>query len=447
MGKDTNKSNTKRILIPLLYDYYMFDYFKDLSVQLVNDEFDVTILSFDERVLSGYAKVDKRIKLVKGSRIMRILFNRSGNLFFRSLLWMFGWLWCLPLKFKNDFVIVPWDNKPLWYIMTRYLPAMSCHNSTEYLDFELTLEHMHLSDKDKSEKWRRLWLLVDHIIGGRLLPRVNDEILYYNGYAIIDKLMGFRSPNYLHGYSSLNYLTVTGEKIKNNLLGNGLNRNSEFPKVIVTGSPSYEGIMRIKNNFTQLDKEDIYKQYGIKNNRNLYSFFLSPSSFTKDQIDEVVTVVTTIRNFDQNSAFILKFHPKTQKGDPDKFRMQLSELSDDLVIITDFGGDELNAIIILSSKCVVQKQGTVGFIAMLFNHALISYNLVDTDYFDDMYELVGGSFHCKTKNEIIRSLNKLDTDGGKSELKKLQNAACNDVCYPNDSPCTEISKIIQSHFS
>lgn len=444
---DSKKINTKRILIPLLYDYYMFDYFKALAIQLLNDGFNVVILSMDKKVLAEYSRIDERLTIIKAPRVMRALLNRSGNIFFRTILWLFGWVWGFILKGRYDFSIVPWDNKPLWYIMTRYFPSMSCHNSTEYLDMELTLEHMYLTEKYKNKLSHRFWLFLDKIFSGRLLPKINEEVLQYNGYIIIDRLMGFRSLNYLHGFSRLDYLAVTGERIKRNLHNSGLGNNGQSPKIVVTGSPSYEGIMNIKKNFNEEQRQEIYSKYGFDYDKNIYSFFLSPSSFTMIQINEVIQVISLIRESDKNSVFILKFHPKTRKCDPVKFREKLLTLSGDLVIITEFGGDELNARIILSAKCVLQKQGTVGFIAMLFNMPLISYDLVDTDYYDNMYELIGGSFHCKTKAEILSALKRISTPKGMSELEKIQLEACKELCYPMLSPCSEISKIIKHHYS
>ncbi len=435
----------KKILIPLLYDYYMFSYYKNLVRQLTDDEFKVSVLTLNQNVYEEYSDIDPRIEVVLGPRIMRVLLNRSGKKFYRILLWFFGWFWGYKLKRKYDFVIVPWDNKPLWYIMTRCMPALSCHNSTEFLDFELTLEHMYLSDEQESSVAHKFWKRIDKILRGKLLPKVNSKFLNYSGLSIIDKIMGFRSLNYLHGSSMLEYLTVTGEKIKSNLHKNSLDPASR-PKIVVTGSPSYEYLFSYKDKFDDKDRMQLFDQYEFDLNKRLYSFFLSPSSFTEVQIEEVARVVLLIREYDTSSVFIIKFHPKTRTMDPPRFREKLKVISDDLVLITEFGGDEFNAKIILSSECILQKQGTVGFIAMLYHSPLLSYDLVDTDYYDDMYERIGGSFHCKTETDILLALDKIGSPEGKSELVEKQKRACEDVCHPAISPCAEISAVIINHF-
>jgi len=436
----------KKILIPLLYDYYIFSFYLKLIPQLINDGFEVTIFTYDRSVVDKYSQLDVNVNITVGSSIMRALLNRSGKPFFRLILWGIGWFATYNLCRKYDFVIVPWDNKPIWYMMTRMIPSMTCHNSTEYADFDLTLEHMHPSQELLSNFKHKVMLLIDKIWPGPFLPKIKGSILSYSNYLIIDRLMGFRSPNYLHGFSGIDYFTMMGNRMKANFLNYGIGGEDHPTQITVTGSPSYEGILTIKKNFNDDDRNNTLKSLGINVNKNTYSFFLSPSSFSSDQIEEVAQVVETIGAFDTNSAFLLKFHPKTRKSDPPRFYERLSEFTDDVVLMTEFGGDELNARLILSSRCVFQKQGTVGFISMLFQTPLISYDLFPTDYFDDMYLLLGGSYHCKTPADLKEALTKISTDDGRKQLVSMQKNACDLYCYPELSPCGKISGIIQEHF-
>jgi len=327
------------------------------------------------------------------------------------------------------------------------MPAMTCHNTTEFLDIDLTLEHMYPSEKLLSSWGHRLMLLIDKIFGRKILPRINGRLLHYSNYLIIDRIMGFRSENYLHAFSKIDYFTMMGNRMKENYLHCGVGGPGHPTEITVTGSPSYEGILLIKEKFDAAMRRHVMASLGIASEKHLYSFFLSPSSFTEQQIEEVVQVVESVRDCDFESAFLLKFHPKTRKGDPERFRQRLKGLlGEDLVLMTEFGGDELNARLILSSECVLQKQGTVGFIAMLFQTPLISYDLMPTDYFDDMYRLLDGSFHCMSKEEIGIAVRMLSTKEGRRELARKQKIACERYCYPEVSPCQKISGIIQRHF-
>jgi hypothetical protein len=115
-------------------------------------------------------------------------------------------------------------------------------------------------------------------------------------------------------------------------------------------------------------------------------------------------------------------------------------------MVTEFGGDEWNGKLVLASECLVQKQSTVGYLAMIYGVPVLSYNLRPTDYDDDMYRLIGGSYHAESRTELVANLEMLGNGDGRRRLAALQAEACRKFCRTDCSPCGEISAVIQHHF-
>ena len=254
--------------------------------------------------------------------------------------------------------------------------------------------------------------------------------------------MGWRALSTLQGFGGIRYLTVTGTQIQENYKNCGL-RDVE---IIPVGSPNFEGLFPLKSLFSNKEKEEIRSKLGLKKNTRLFTFFLSPSRFSEIQIEEIITVVRIIREKCSNSQFLLKFHPKTASGEIAKFDNELNDLGEDIVLYTEYKGDEFNTKLVLSSYCLIQKQSTVGFIAMQFRIPIISYNLRETNYEDDMYEYLGGSFHVKNRGELESALERLDDPEARENMKNSQMVSCDQFCSEVVSPCGEISRIIQRHF-
>ena len=77
-----------KILIPILNDYYLFDYFKILIPKLVNAGLEIDIITLDPKVVKSYSKIIKKKNIKRGPFFIKFLYNRSGNLFYRFLLWI-----------------------------------------------------------------------------------------------------------------------------------------------------------------------------------------------------------------------------------------------------------------------------------------------------------------------------------------------------------------------
>ena len=71
-----------KILIPLFYDYYLYNYIYNLALKLTKNNFDVTFITFDEKVRQKNFK-NKKVKILNGPTIIKFLLNRSKFFFFR----------------------------------------------------------------------------------------------------------------------------------------------------------------------------------------------------------------------------------------------------------------------------------------------------------------------------------------------------------------------------
>lgn len=434
----------KLIVIPLFYDYYLFEYFKFLIPRLLEDGFKVTIVTFDPEIKRKYQIEHNNFQIFEGPLLIKICLGRSGNPFWRVALWLCGWLWGIKLKQKYDFAILPWDNKPLWYIISCCIPSLTSHNTTEFIDIQNTLKRDALIIKTNFQRVIHcLFSCVDYMWGKKFFPRLKGMVLKYKPYLLIDRFMGYRAKNFYLGFSNVRYITVTGERIKENYCTCGFDGR----KIFVVGNPNYDHLMELKGEFTKTRQRELKEFLNIPQEKKIFTFFLSLSSFTKEQIEEIFLVISQIHSLTSSSFFILKFHPKTKKEFPIQFRERLQFLGDDFLLITGFQGDEFNAKLILISDFIVQKQSTVGFIAMILRKPIISYNLYPTDYEDDMYKILGGSVHVESIEELESVLSRINDRELWRTLEEKQRRACERFCLATDSANRKISEIILRHFN
>ena len=118
-----------KILIPLFYDYYLYNYLYTLGQKLSEENFDVTFLTLDNEVKKKFLN-NKRVNIIFGPKLIKFLINRSGNIFFIFILWVFSYIWSLRLKKKYNLVILPNDQKPCFYCIGLFIPSIVIYVTT-----------------------------------------------------------------------------------------------------------------------------------------------------------------------------------------------------------------------------------------------------------------------------------------------------------------------------
>jgi len=331
----------EKILVPYLYNYYLFEYLEGLTKELQIRGYEVHVVTADKVVYDKFVKNGINSKYVP--LIIRLLLRRSGNVLVRSLLWLTGYVWLAFLRNRYEFSIVPWDNKPLWYLMSKKIPSLTVHNTTNLMDIDFEI------DTYKSNKNHAVAKFLEGILKVSLLPRLCNVVLKHNKFWYLDRLFGMRSDNLVQGFSGLDYISVTGNKIKDTLTSAGLPKKGT--RIHVVGNPAYDGFINFASKFTD-DKKIAYKKYlNLPEDKELYALFLSPSSYSEEQIKEVMLVVETVLIYDRDASILVKFHPKTEAKYIDVFRNLISCATSNYSILTGNTGDYTNLNIILSSKC------------------------------------------------------------------------------------------------
>ena len=418
------QSNEQKILIPLLYDYYVFDYFRILVPKLVEAGYNIQIITFDDKVQNTYSKIVGENNCIKGPILLRFLNNRTYNLFYRFSLWFLAQKWISGLKKKYKFAIVPWDYRIIWYLISINIPSLTIHNTYNFVDIKLELENIFLPNDNLSTFPTNFFLYIEKKLNIHILPKAGNYFLKYDRNWIFDKFLGSKRINYLHAFSGISFLTVTGIKIKKNFQKLGVGINNSKTKIIVSGNPNYENLLSLKNNFTKADKVSFLQKLQIPFGKKVFTLFLSLSSFTKDQFQEIEIILECILKEIKDVWLVVKCHPKAKNSDIVRFNFLLKSKTSNFSLIKQFYGDNWNAKLVMCSFCLVQKQSTVGYLGFIFKIPVLSYNIYDTNYSDDLYKILGGSMHSESLKEFRKNLKLLFNKKAQNNLKINQEIAC-----------------------
>jgi len=396
----------------------------------------VTVVTWDKKVEEKFqALPEVAVKPVPA--VIRALSNRSNRPLFRFGLWIAAWTWARYLRKDYEVAVLPYDNKPVWYAISRSMPSVYCHNTTEFISMDLLFERELF--KRTFDIRHRIYMAIDWLSGGKIFPRLCGEVLrYFPHRLLIDRLMGWRAPNHLCGFSGVDLLTVSGEENRTNYIKSGIAPDIVF----TTGTPNYDSLTDIALAFDSKQEEKFRADLGFKNDAQIFSLFLSPSEFNPVQIDEIATVVKNFAKVFPDAHFLVKFHPKTNPVYPDLIGERLSIHTHKLKILREYQGEEFNAKLILSSSYLLQKQGTVGLIALRLKVPIFSYNLAPTDYEDDMYKILGGSIHVENTAELEAMVPHIFDRDVLDELKERQVDACRKFCMETKCADVEIARRI-----
>lgn len=433
-----------RIVIPLLYDYYIFAYLRPVIRALAVHGCDVTVVVFHGADAARYTGLPCVVE--HAPLLLRACNARSNRIAFRIILWIGAWTWARVLRRRFDAAVLPGDMRPVWYAIGRTMPAVMCHTSTNFYDYEGTIAFERWQPERRSlwqQRAHRILLTVDRFSGGRILPRAGGVVTRYRSPSLIliDRLMGFRAAGYLGDFSSPMQRTVTGNQMKDVLVRFGADPTA----VHVVGHPGFDHLFAFRETFGPEERRQFRVAAGIPIGRRTFCFFLSPSSFTAVQLREVIMVIERIFMHDARAHMILKFHPKTVPSSIAAFRTQLHAHGDAITFITAFRGDEHNARLMLASDVLVQKQCSLGLLAMMYERPMISYNIEETEYEDNMYKVLDASLHAESAQELDAALVQLDDPGVMRVLHTRQRSACERFCLATDTASERVAACIVEH--
>lgn len=419
----------KKILIVQPHEYYLFNYLVTLVPTLIKNNFEVSIYTTDDVVFKKFYATGVKVHYFPKHLIY--LQKLSDRYLIRPISWLAFYLWSYRNRQLFDVAILPFDNKLIFLAIKSFIKSCTIHTTVNLVDLNQEVIEYQSHKKHSFVNFFERFLKIS------IAPRFNGKIMKHNFSWYIDKIFGPNVPNHIQGFSGVDLITVTGEKIKSNLIKSGL--TDLDTSIVVTGNPNYEGFPSFVEQFNKEKKEYFKQSLGLQGRKNIFTFFLSPSIFSEVQIKEVLLVIARINFTYPDCTLYLKFHPKTVPKYLEIFEKKLLELKAQFIISKNFNGDEFNLKLILISEAIFQKQSTVGFIAMQAKTPIISYNFFHTGYFDNLYEILDCSIHCKTTSDLDQALLDIKNPTAIEELTSRQINACNNFCKQTDSPHQEIA--------
>ena len=434
----------KKILIPLFEDYYLFKYLYALANRLVERDYHVVMMVGSSHTSDIVRCMSPEVEVRRFPRLITFLNNRGQFILLRLALYGVTFTWVrLWLQQEFQFSVVPWTTRPVWNIVSRLIPSLTVNNVSNLSVIEDSIAE-HKFDYDAPRKLGiRFGFMLDRL-GIVKLRRVRGELINFNRDDVIESLLGLKSIHRENGCNGIRHLCVMGSQYLNNYREIGVDpRKTE---ISIVGNPSYEFCHQLHKEFGKEQKRCFLRGNGLPEDRILYSFFISPSSLSVEQINEIMIAVNTIGLIDDKAHFIVKLHPKTTTQSVKAVREALVNVESRATLFTEFTDDVFNAKLIKSSRAIIQKQSTLGFLALIFRVPILSYNFIDTDYHDDLFKLLKISFHSESEDDLKASIRMLDDPiVMKAYFKRMKHME-EKYCRFEKSPCDNIVAVIDRHF-
>lgn len=432
-----------RVLIVLLHEYYLFEYFRTLVPALLDAGCTVTIVTYDDAIRRTFSKIHPRCRVERAPALLEPLNGRSANPFFRTILWVGAWIWARIIRRRFDVAVLTWETNAIGYAVSRSLPAVLCYTTTDFYDLNEMIAH-HVwrpGNGIDGHSWTHAALCaIDRVCGRRLLPRVGGVVQRYRAsHLLVDRCMGFRAENYFGDLRGPVHRTVTGHRIKEHLIAIG----ASAERVHVVGQPGFDQLYHLRETFNATARAQFRRELHVSLNSTMFVLFLSPSRFTTSQLDEIALVIGTITQRCPSAYLVVKLHPKTAGGELERLMQRLEGMRNQIQFITAFMGDAFNAQLILASDWLVQKQCSLGFLAMMYGVPIISYNILTTNYEDEMYAALDGSIHVRSVEQLAAVLDRLDDDAMRRDLRERQRIACERFCLATDTASARVANVVR----
>lgn len=367
-----------RVLIPLWYSYHLFGYFDPLVESLRDQGLEITVFTFDSRIYEQYFDKGEGITARFGPAYLRFCNNRSRNPICRLLLWIGAKLWISSIRESFDYAIVPWDSSILWYVIADCFPSLYLHFSLE--DFKARdtprIKQRFVLPKDKLGPKEQAVLIYEQFTRKKILPRYRDQLVKYRlSDVIIDRMMGRKGENFFTSCGPEKHIGILGPIIKDSL-----DPSIDENKVVVTGFPGYD---RLVGN--QIDWEinaariKFANRFGIKEGP-VFSYFSSHPKIDDKVISELQEVINTIDSIYPKAHVIFKVHPKLSNFDEKKFTSCLNRNATQVYVIKEFGGDKLNAEIMLASDLIMMQFSKLMLMAVALKCAFVMLDFEPRKY-------------------------------------------------------------------
>ena len=434
----------EKILIPLFEDYYLFTYIYGLANRLEECGYQVVIVVTSESTAKKVRHLSPAVEVRRLPRLIAFLNNRAQFMMLRLVLYAVTFFWVrLWLQREFRFSIVPWTTRPVWNIISRLVPSLTINNVSNLSVIEDSVaEHKFDYDAPQTMGVRVGFLL--NRLGILRLRRVQGVLINFNGNDVLESLIGLKSVHRENGCNGLRYLCVMGSKYLENYREIGVDPRTT--EISVVGNPSYEFCYQLNSEFDQKEKQAFLEGSGLPPGRTLFSLFISPSSLSKDQINEIMMVIDTIAGVEDSAHFAVKLHPKTKAQSVCAVKDAMARLEGKVTLFTEFTDDVFNAKLVKCSKAIVQKQSTLGFLALIFRVPILSYNLVDTNYHDDLFKMLDISVHSETESQLREAIGMLDDPVALAAYLKYMGKMEKQYCRFEESPCDNVIAIIDRHF-
>ena len=155
-------------------------------------------------------------------------------------------------------------------------------------------------------------------------------------------------------------------------------------------------------------------------------------------------VIDTIAGVEESAHFAVKLHPKTKAQSVCAFYKCWQSLKARRHYLQN-SQMTYSTKLVKCSKAIVQKQSTLGFLALIFVCPSV-YNLVDTDYHDDLFKMLDISVHSETESQLRAAIGMLDDPVALAAYLGYMGKMEKEYCRFEESPCNNVIAIIDRHF-
>ncbi len=408
-----SKSN-KRILIALYHDYHLFGYFENLVPRLLDNGYDVTLLTCDAAINDRYLQYCARGNFTLNySPVLRVILRMMEYAPLRPWIWLYGWGWSFCKTRFIDAVFVPRDSKPFQYLIGYWKPNLVCQPGLA-TDDKHFLRYLHGNNNVFP------------------LPQVRTK------FKAIDKTFGGSYLSPVRGKKSRKFYSVVGEDFKEFYFKIG----AIASHVRVSGNPNYEGVLTFS--MSHDEREKLIIDLGVDSNKPLYVFFASQLYFSEKELSCLKKTIEKIGKgkLEPTPTILIKSHPRMSTEEIVRLEAWASAIdAAEIKIITHLVGEVNNMRLINIADIVLIEDSNVGILAALLDTPLMIMNLSNKPL-ENIYCLYSCIIDISNLENIPKILKKLKNHEARSKIIKCQHDMLAKISSRAESPNKKIVEIL-----